>query len=200
MTSWADIRARWSSTWTSLQERASSAYDSAIRANPTAFRDKVAAFLRLLTESRGSLDRIKAHLATLKDPALQTRADALESRYATLAAGVFADARRVDTVGVAPIVVGGVIVAGMFVGIAGIAWAVAAYQYAVNLRENTALLEKELAARVEASRAGRALQPSSIPPQPSPVAEARSLGVILLGGLTLAAAAIAVPILMKRTS
>ena len=73
----------------------------------------------------------------------------------------------------------------------------AAYQYAVNLREHTGLLEKELAARVEASRAGRSLAPASIPP---PMAEARNIGMLLFGGLTLAAAAIAVPVLLKKAS
>lgn len=198
MTSWTDIKSRWSSTWTSLHERAKASYDAAIRTNPSAYRDRVVAFVSLLTESRANLDRIKAHLATVDDPELQAKAQELESRYATLAAGVYADAKPADTVGVAPLVVGGVVVAGVLISVAGIAWAVAAYQYAVNLREHTGLLEKELAARVEASRSGRALPPSSIPPQPNPVEEARSMGVWLLGGLTLAAAAVAVPILMKR--
>ena len=198
MMSWTDIKSTWSSTWTGLHERAKSTYEAAIRTNPSAYRDKVVAFVSLLTESRASLDRIKAHLATVNDPELLAKAQALESRYATLASGVYADAKPADIVGVAPLVVGGVVVAGVLISVAGVAWAVAAYQYAVNLRENTGLLEKELAARVEASRTGRTLAPSSIPPQPNPIGDARNMGVVLLGGLALAAAAVAVPILMKR--
>lgn len=197
MTSWADIRKRWSERWSSLNATAVSTYEAAIRANPARFHETVAAFVQALTDSRSSLDRVQALLAQVDDPALRERATTLEARYATLAAGVFADAQPAEGVGAAPVMVG-VVVAGVVVGVAGIAWAVAAYQYAVNLREHTGLLEKELAARVEASRSGRPLPPSSIPPQPNPVSEARSVGMLLLGGLTLAGAAIAVPVLMKK--
>lgn len=196
MTSWADIQRRWSTQWRSLHAAAMQVHGAAIRSNPARYREVVEGFVRSLQESRASLDRIRAMAAEVADPSLQHRATALEARFATLAAGVFADARPAEGVGAAPIV--GVAVAGLVVGVAGIAWAVAAYQYAVNLREHTGLLEKELAARVEASRSGRPLLPSSIPPQPSPVGEARRVGMVLLGGLTVAAAAIAVPILLKK--
>ena len=59
------------------------------------------------------------------------------------------------------------IVVGVIVGLAAIAWAVAAYQYAVNLREQTALTEKELDARILASREGRQLPATTLPPQSS---------------------------------
>jgi hypothetical protein len=72
------------------------------------------------------------------------------------------------------------------VGVAAIAWAIAAYQYAVHLREQTALVERELQARVEASEQGRTLQPSTLPEQAN-----AKLGWLMLGGLALAAGALA---------
>lgn len=198
MPSWTDIKSSWSSAWTGLQERASSAYQSAIQADPSKFKDTVASFMAMLSESRASLDRIQTLLKQVDDPALTAKAGELESRYSTLAAGVYADAKPADTIGVAPAVVGGVVVAGIIVSIGGVAWAVAAYQYAVNLREHTALLEKELQARVDASKEGRVLPPSSVPPAPNPIADAQSTGMWVLGGLAVAAAAIAVPIFLKK--
>ena len=198
MSTWADMKARWSSGWSTLSDTARRTYEGTISANPAAFKQTVVEFVSLLTESRASLDRSQRLLADVQDPALTQQAAGLESRYTALAAGVFADAKPVDTVGVAPLVVGGVVVAGVLVSVTGIAWSVAAYQYAVNLRENTDLLEKELEARVAASKEGRSLSPSTIPPQPSPVNQARKVGVMLLGGLTLAAAAVAVPMLLKK--
>lgn len=198
MSTWSDLKARWSSGWTALHDAAKRTYEATISANPSAFKEKVASFVSLLSESKASLERSKAMLAQVNDPALAQQTASLESRYAELAAGVFADAQQVDTVGVAPVVVGGVIVGGVLISVAGIAWAVAAYQYAVNLRENTSLLEKELQARIDASKEGRNLAPSTIPPQPAPMEQARKVGMLLFGGLTLAAAAIAVPMLMKK--
>jgi hypothetical protein len=89
----------------------------------------------------------------------------MDHRYHELAAGFYGDASpprdRHGTDGrrVAPavLVVGGLAV--------GVAWAIAAYPYAVNLREQTWLAERELDARVEASREGRPLQTSTLPPR-----------------------------------
>ena len=109
MPSWTDIKSSWSSAWTGLQERASGAYQSAIQADPSKFKDTVASFMASLSESRASLDRIQALLKQVDDPALAAKAGELESRYATLASGVYADAKPADTIGVAPVVVGGVV-------------------------------------------------------------------------------------------
>ena len=198
MPTWSDIKSSWGSAWAGLQERASGAYQAAIQAEPSKFKDTVASFMAMLSESRSSLDRIKTLLQQVDDPALTAQATELESRYSTLASGVYADAKPADTIGVAPVVVGGVVVAGVIVSVGGVAWAAAAYQYAVNLREHTALLEKELLARVDASKEGRVLAPSSVPPAPNPIADAQTTGMWVLGGLTLAAAAIAVPIFLKK--
>ena len=87
-------------------------------------------------------------------------------------------------------------------GAVGVAWALAAYEYAVNLREQTALAERELDARVTASREGRALQPTTLPAQPSPIdtatSTARSVGTLVVGGLVVVAGAILLPTLLRK--
>ena len=90
-------------------------------------------------------------------------------------------------------------VGGLAITAVGLAWAFAAYEYAANLKDQTALAERELDARVDASNAGRVLPPSTLPPAPpSPVEGARSVGLWLFGGLVLAAGALVVPMLMER--
>jgi hypothetical protein len=84
------------------------------------------------------------------------------------------------------------------IGVVAIAFAIVAYQYAVNLREQTALADRELTARIEASQAGRVLPPSTLPPPPSPVEDAKGVGMWLLGGLALAAGALTVPLLIRK--
>lgn len=200
MPSWAQIKAAWSSGWSALQSQSMRAYEAAIKADPTGYLGRVQAFVSELTQSRESLDKIKAKLpnppVTDEDRAAHAQYQALEARYHDLAAGLYADARPAQTeVGVAPIAVG-VVVGGVVIGVAGIAWSVAAYEYAVNLREQTALAERELTARVEASREGRTLQPSTVPFQGD--GDASKVGWLLVGGLALAAGAIAVPIFLKK--
>ena len=97
--------------------------------------------------------------------------------------------------GAAPAVL---VVGGLSVGAVGVAWSIAAYHYAVNLREQTALAERELDARIAAGREGRTLQTSTLPPPPSPASDARRAGLWLLGGLAVAAGALAIPLLLKR--
>jgi hypothetical protein len=69
----------------------------------------------------------------------------------------------------------------------------------VNLREQTALAERELDARVAASRDGRVLQPSTLPPPPPPPgAGGSNLGLWVLGGLAVVTGAVVLPTLLKR--
>lgn len=64
----------------------------------------------------------------------------------------------------------------------------------MNLREQTALAERELHARVEASGEGRVLQASTLPPPPpSPTTAAKGVGSVLIGGLAIAAGAFVLP-------
>jgi hypothetical protein len=155
-----------------------------------------------LTDSKANLDRFRARLpaqpATEAERKLLAIHQALELRYHDLAAGFYSDAQPATqpSTGIAPII----IVAGIALGVAACAWAVAAYEYAVNLREQTALADRELVARVKASEQGRTLQPTTLPEPASEQAkkDAKGIGALLVGGLVLAAAAAAIPVFLKR--
>ena len=204
---WADIKAAWSSSWKALSAQATAAYASAARLDPTGTLAKVQAFVQALIDSRAALDRIAAKLpnppVAPADHAAVAQYQAMERRYHDLAAGFYGDATPapggatapVPSTGAAPAVL---IIGGLAVGAVGVAWAVAAYQYAVNLREQTALAERELDARVEASREGRPLQASTLPPPPNPTDDAKGMGLWLLGGLAVVAGALTLPALLKK--
>jgi hypothetical protein len=199
---WADVKARWSQGWQALSQAASDTWSRAIHDDPGAFTGHVAAFQDQLSQTRATLDRMRNLVpnppVTADDQAAASQLAAFESRYHELAAGLYADAQPAaqPAVGFLPLLV----VGGLALGAAAIAWSVSAYQYAVNLREQTALAERELTARIEASQAGRVLQPSTLPappPPPSPT-ESSGLGLWLLGGLGLVAAAVTLPVLLQR--
>jgi hypothetical protein len=199
--SWSDVKGAWSSGWKALSDQATRAYSAAIQSNPAVYGEKAKAFLAALTTSRETLDRIHAKLpnppVTEADRAAWLKYQELDRRYNDLAAGFYSDARPAEpATGIAPLVV--VVVGAVAVGVAGTAWAVAAYEYAVNLQDQTALAERELDARVEASREGRSLQPSTLPPPPTPEGAAKGIGWLLVGGLVLTAGAIAIPAFLKR--
>ena len=199
--SWDDVKAAWSAGWKALSDQAVAAYGAAIQANPSAYVERVTGFLAALTTSRETLDRIAAKLpnppVTDADRAVWAKYQELDKRYNDLAAGFYADARPAEpATGIAPAVV--VVVGVVAVGLVGTAWAVAAYEYAVNLQDQTALAERELDARIVASEQGRTLQPSTLPPPPSPEAAAKGIGWLLVGGLVLTAGAIAIPALMRK--
>lgn len=175
MSDWTVVRQRvWTAAWQRLQQAGLVAYADQILAQPARFRAHVERFIAELRQVRTTLDHIRQ--LGVPDP----RIGPLETRYAVLVAGLHADAE--DRVEGPPLLV----VAGIAVGVAAIAWAIAAYQYAVHLREQTALVERELQARVEASEQGRTLQPSTLPKQSN-----AKLGWLMLGGLALAAGALA---------
>lgn len=146
------------------------AYARAIESQPERFREPVERFVRELTAVRRALEHLRQ--LGVEDP----RIAPAEQRYRVLVAGLTEARPQIEG---PPLLA----VAGVGLGLVGIAWAVAAYQYAVHLREHTALLEKELVARVEASREGRALQPSTV----VTTDRGRVIGWVLLGGLALGA-------------
>jgi hypothetical protein len=203
--SWADVKASWSSGWKTLSDQAVATYDASIRANPLAYSDKVTGFASALADSRRNLDAIAAKLpnppVTEADQKAVADYQAMEKRYHEIAAGFYADAVPADQAGAAVPVIGVaplVVVAELAVGVVAIAFAIVAYQYAVNLREQTALADRELTARIQASEAGRVLPPSTLPPPPSPVEDAKGVGMWLLGGLALAAGALTIPLLLRK--
>ncbi|MFH1466432.1 MAG: hypothetical protein ABIO70_18760 [Pseudomonadota bacterium] len=200
MPTWTQIKESWSGGWKALQAESLRLYEAAIRHSPAAYAERVKAFMVELAQARAHLDSIRAKLPN--PPRTEAEAKtvanyvALERRYQDLAAGFWADAEPArEGVGVAP----ALIVAGVVVGVAAIAWAIAAWEYCVNLREQTALADRELVARVDASKEGRVLPPTTLPPPPpDPVKKAEGIGWLLVGGLVLAAGAAAVPVLLKK--
>lgn len=161
VTTWGQVKASWSDGWRALSERAVATYRSAIEADPRAAAVRAQPFVGALQTSRVTLNRIRARGGS------GARYQALEKRYNALAAGFYAEARAVGQpeVGVAPVVI---VVGAIAVTVVGVAWAIAATSCAENLREQTAIAERELDARVEASREGRTLQPTTLPTPPTP--------------------------------
>jgi len=198
MTTWADVKANWSTGWRELQHSALEKWGSAIRRKPEDFKPRVQATIDELAAARAHLDHMKPLLPkkiqTAEDQPVFSSFSRMSARYYELAAGVYADAQPASgaRVGAPPLLV----VAGVVLGVAAIAWAVAAYHYARNLREQTALADRELSARVEASKEGRALQPTTLPKPEKK--DGGGLGWLLVGGLVLAAGAAVAPVLMKK--
>jgi len=198
MMSWSEIKSSWSSNWKSLYDQTLAQYQAVIESDPSKYLKAVQGMLRELSLSSARLARIQV---LLQHPnARQEDLDAynaLVSRHRTLSAGIYADASPAGDQKIegAPLL----IVGGLIVGVAAIAWSIAAYEYAVNMREQTELMDRELTERVKASKQGRKLQPSTVqPPDAQGAGKRRWLGWMVLGGAGLATAAAAVPILWGR--
>jgi len=214
MASWTDIRKGWSGGWKAMHAAALKQFGGAIKANPEKFRPQVEATLADLEAARSHLVRLKANVLRLPDAESKRKAMATFNagwkRYHELAAGLFADAEGARKPEMAGVVIPLLVVAGVAFGIAAIAWAIASREHAKNLREQTALADKELSARVEASKEGRVLQEHTLPEQPAPaatpllpvtaptVASKSKTGLALVGVLALVAAGLAVPMFLKR--
>ena len=130
MGAWDSVKAAWSEGWRALELEARRLHEVAIRMNPAKYADQVVAFLSALQESRQHLDSIRSKLPnpprTPEDQKAVADWQAMEARYNTIAAGFYSDTRpATEGVGVAPVI----IVAGLVVGVAAIAWSVAAYEY-----------------------------------------------------------------------
>jgi len=219
MPSWTDIKARWSTGWKELHRQALAKLSSAIKRNPE-FRPHVEATLGDLAAAKAHLLRIQATLPQIQDVGQRAQAAklfaALYQRYHVLAAGIYADAEKAKQAQQGQAEVSGVIiplliVGGIVLGVAAIAWAVASREHAKNLRDQTALADHELTARVEASKEGRVLQETTLPEQPqaAPLLSATApdvggggtgakVGLALVGVLALVAAGLAAPMLLKR--
>jgi hypothetical protein len=154
-----------------------------------------------LVAARRDLDAMKAKLPP-GAAAAAARVAALDRRYHELAAGVYADARpaggtEVGFAWLLPLLVPG---GKLLIGLAGATFAAAGFQYASNLRDETALALRELEERAAASREGRTLPPSTLPQDPPepPKRGGGIVGWLLLGGLTLGTVAVAVPLVLKH--
>ena len=214
MASWADITQRWSDRFKFMHRAALRQYGAAIKANPQKFAPQLEATLADLEATRTHLERIKVQIPRLPDAASKRQYmavfQATWKRYHEIAAGLYADAEGVGRPEVSGVVIPLLVVAGIAFGVAAIAWAVASREHSKNLREQTALADKELTARVDASKQGRVLQETTLPEQPAaasllPVAaptvqvgSKSKVGLALFGVLAIAAAGLAAPMFLKR--
>lgn len=208
MATWDDIMAAWASSWTALYNEALTTLGPALQADVTGYLGKIQESMASLLYSRATLDQIKQKVGQLgQEPAdaeLRERYEILEIRYHTVAAGIYTDATcGADRCAALPLVA----IAGITLGVAACAWAVAAYEYFANLRDQTALLDHDLDARIWAMKNNKTLPapnlaaaPAGQPPGKPPDDEDPSsiLGWLLLGGLALTAAALTLPALTKK--
>ncbi len=224
MASWTEIKERWSAGWQDLHRAALQKWGVAIHRNPEAFRPQVTATLADLQATRVHLQRIATVLPRIADTAARAKAArafaVMMKRYQELAAGIYADDEqakaekaaqaRSGQAQVSGFIIPLLIIGGIVLGVAAIAWAIASREHAKNLREQTALADHELTARVEASKEGRVLQETTLPEQPqsAPLLSATApgvgggtagkVGLALVGVLALAAAGLAIPMFLKR--
>ena len=153
----------------------------AVAAKPSSFEAKVRAFLTLLRECKVNLERIAAQLPSLPKndaaKALIRRYQDMKALYDALVAGIALNATGELELGVVPVVVVGTVA----LSAAGVAWAIAAYEYAAGLRDETALMATELEARVQAMKDGKTLQTSTLTSTPAPQGNGAPLGLVLVG-------------------
>lgn len=142
---------------------------AAIATNPQQYQAQVAEYDQMLRVSSENLRGIRAQLApehVLEDrEQLTQRYRELLVRYQQLASQFYADTEKQKqaAVGFVPLMSVGY----LLIGIAGATFALATYEYAVNLREQTSLMRAELDARIELTQAGKTLQASTLPPDES---------------------------------
>lgn len=161
--SWAAVMQQWDAAWRALAQEGEDLY-AAIQRAPADFEAAFARFYTLLQALRARLDAMRLKLAQL--PAAergpwQATLQALDRRWTELAAGLYGDARETQapSVGWVPVLMVGTVA----FGLSAVSWAVVAWEYLQNLDKQTALVERELDARVALSQQGLALPPSTLP-------------------------------------
>lgn len=155
--------------------------EEAVAAKPSSFEAKVRAFLTLLRECKVNLERIAAQLPSLPKndaaKALIRRYQDMKALYDALVAGIALNATGELELGTVPLVVVGTVA----LSAAGVAWAIAAYEYAAGLRDETALMATELEARVQAMKDGKTLPPSTLAAPEKTDSGGAPLGLVLVG-------------------
>ena len=155
--------------------------EEAVAAKPSSFEAKVRAFLTLLRECKANLERIAAQLPSLPKneaaKALIRRYQDMKALYDALVAGIALNATGELELGTVPLVVVGTVA----LSAAGVAWAIAAYEYAAGLRDETALMATELEARVQAMKDGKTLPLSTLAAPERTDSRGAPLGLVLVG-------------------
>lgn len=167
--SWTDIMARMSAEWTASLRSSVAAWRSTIEAGPEQFRALLAEYVTNLALAWGNLAIV--HGLLVENPNVPFRQkyeqtlEGLRDRYYLLSALVMHDTQTKAQAEAAPVQAAPVvIVLGTVVfGLTAIAAAAAYISHTRELRDWTQYLREDLTARVEASKEGRQLQPSTAP-------------------------------------
>lgn len=159
--SWADeLMPEIKTDFQALYDAAQKKWAGVVQKDPEKYRLEATNFIEAMKATRTKLDAAKPLIQTPSDAA---RFNRLAAEYHGLMTR-FAEQSQKETG--FPIVL---VVLGIGMSAAGLAWGVAAWEYAGGLRDRVSLELEELRARVEASKDGRVLQPSTLPaPPPAP--------------------------------
>lgn len=164
MSTWQEVRARWSAAAHALWDQAQQ-LASTIAAAPSNYVEPVKRWFTAMWSAEDALNNAYDLLQRLPP---EGRADAevelrrLQGQHAELDAGMGGETAPSATVGIVPIVVVAVGAASIALTALGAAWAVSSWAEVQQVEREAKVLEAELQARVEAMRTGKALPPSSI--------------------------------------
>lgn len=173
MRSWAQIQQDWSSGWRGAWTLAQARWASLVERDPARGAREARPTLEALQQTRAELDAIRAVYPKLTQ-AEAARFQRLANEYHQLAAGVYAGAAGAPEVGIAPIVV-----LGVALSVAAVAWAIAAATYAASLLADTRLVRRELEERIRRTPEGQPLPDSTLPDRNAPLVSVGGGGVLL---------------------
>ena len=206
---WEQLKAAFSTNVERSYDRARAGLDAALRRRPDEVRRRVAGTLSALKAAGAHLRRAAALLPARPEGREEAdrvvRYAEMKALYDALLAGLGVNAVQLDAeaeieAGFIPASVV-LTIGALGLTAAGVAWAVAVYEYAAGLRDQSAFLVKELDARQEAMRTGRALPAATgtAPPQDPGDPGKGGFGWVwaMLGVSALAAAAVFGPQLVK---
>ncbi len=193
-TAWERVWAGAAKTWREYATAAQEQYAAFVKDKPDEARAKAEATIAELRTVEAALKRIAPLLPAppYTKPADRARAEdyaKLQNRYEVLAARIYSDAQPEGQAAVGFVFVPVLVVlagAGfkLALGMGAATFAVAAFNHAKNLREQTALYEHDLTARVEAAKGGYQLQPSTVP-VPTQKPDTGGGAGLLIGGVVM---------------